>query len=263
MKPDGAVSTTKSNPVWSAACENTSVKKRSFLPSYSEKSPNPASDGDYFIGCDETTSITAECSENHPLDHRIAVSARPSRPILKYECTEDIPIDTRKRSWNKLPVPDIDKVKLTRAQSLQSFFTQPNSNDIPPRMKKVDSTVTFQMVTIREFNQTIGDNPSVSYGTPISLGWDFDDCEPLDLDTYEALRGPRRTHRQMILSHYQRKNLLQFSGHSSEEVKQAKQKTNKAKYQREFSNCMQKISLLEEVVESAIRKTKRRFEKKP
>ncbi|CAJ1956789.1 unnamed protein product [Cylindrotheca closterium] len=127
------------------------------------------------------------------------------------------------------------------------------------------ANVNFESIFVREYQQTIGDNPSVGYGTAISLDWPYIDHDPVDLDVYET-KKKRRTMRQMFLNHYQRKNILIHRyGHSPEEVKAAKRATNKVKTQREISKMMQTslqpLLLFEEMRESAVRKVKRRRNK--
>ena len=119
-------------------------------------------------------------------------------------------------------------------------------------------SVSFHEVKIRSYQQTIGDNPSVSYGTPISLDWDYEEMEALSLDDYEKERGPRRSPREMMLNYYSRKNLLTWRfGHTEEEVKAAEKQANKAKTQRAITKCLLSWSPVEEVVQSAVRKAKR------
>lgn len=194
----------------------------------------------------------------------------PMRPILKASVDENIPICTKKKSWGKLPTPDLQVVYMKRVASLNSFFNLESldsvaSADGNATLRKVDSKVNFQNVVVREYQQTIGDNPSVTYGTPISLDWDYEQNEPLDLNVYEAGRGGRRSMRQMFLNHYQRKNtLIHKCGFSEEEVKAAKYRTNKVRSQREASKLIQRsfrpLVVLEEMKESAVRKCKRRID---
>lgn len=60
--------------------------------------------------------------------------------------------------------------------------------------------VRFNSVEIREYNITVGDNPSCSCGPPISLGWYYhpNEQKELSLDLYEKYRdGKRRAYHQM------------------------------------------------------------------
>ena len=227
-----------------------------------------------------SSSTTKPINSSSTTTTTTTTTSFPKRSILKTSIEEEIPICTKKKSWKKLPAPDLQKVKLSRVESLNSFFHLTSSladldddggdddtATTTKRLKKVDSKVNFQNITIREYGQTIGDNPSVSHGTPVSLDWDYEENEPLDLDMYEANRGNRRTNRQMFLNHYQRRNMLVHKwGYSEEEVKQVKKETKKVKNQRETSKYiqlnLQPLTTLEEIAESAVRKFKRRQEQK-
>ena len=162
---------------------------------------------------------------------------------------------------------------MKRVESLNSFFhpqlvaqqqQQQQQQDSPdsPKMKRSNSKVAFQDVLIREYDTTIGDNPSVSMGTPLSLDWNYQENEPLDLDLYEANRGKRRGMRQMYLNYFQRKNILIHKwGFSEEEVKDAKRQVRKTKSQRDMTSYLMRsfppLAKMEEAGESLVRKTKR------
>ncbi|KAL3942960.1 MAG: hypothetical protein SGBAC_002949 [Bacillariaceae sp.] len=223
-----------------------------------------------------------------------AAIMHPKKPILKASIDEEIPVKVKTRYWKKLPPPDLVRIKEMRQELLDFLLSQeeevknvpvppPNSFvrrcqsegfDVQgPLMTLIEGSkseggkpnVQFEYVIIRQYQQTIGDNPSVSYGTPISLDWAYMENEPLDLDVYEANKT-KRTMRQMFLNHYQRKNIfIHRYGFSPAEVKAAKRATNKVKSQREFSKVMQTslkpLLVLEEMRESAVRKAKRRMSK--
>lgn len=114
-------------------------------------------------------------------------------------------------------------------------LTSAQSSSIP--IKRVDSAVSFQNVTVRQYDVTIGDNPSVSYGTPVSLDWNYSEGVSLDLNEFESNRlGNRRSRREMHMNHYVRKNfLLHGCGYSAEEVKKAQKNANKIRNKREIT----------------------------
>jgi hypothetical protein len=62
---------------------------------------------------------------------------------------------------------------------------------------KSKARVNFGTITAWEFPPTIGDNPSVSAGVPISLGHSPSSTVVVDIDAYEKSRKPRRTTRQL------------------------------------------------------------------
>ncbi|KAL3942959.1 MAG: hypothetical protein SGBAC_002948 [Bacillariaceae sp.] len=208
----------------------------------------------------------------------------PTRSILKAQVDEEIPIRTNKNRWRKLPAPDMEYVKMKRIQSLNSIASRNSSPDLtssvnddfqkpPPRplkspespspaTRKSDSKVAFQHIVVREYQQTIGDNPSVGEGAPISLDWNYQQNEALDVDLYECTRAERRNVNEMRLTHYQRKCIFMHQyGFSESEVKAARTATNKVRSQREFSRMMQtsfqSVLELEEMRESAVRKFRR------
>jgi hypothetical protein len=190
----------------------------------------------------------------------------PRKSILKASIEETIPICTKRRSWQKLPAPNMEQIKRRRHASLGSYQDVIPSSSSARRVRSEGSRVNFQSVVIREYQQTIGDNPSVSYGTPISLDWDYEQHSPLPLDMYEASKLRKRSLRELFVNHYQRKNLLIHKyGHSEDEVKAAKYQTNKVRSQREMSRMMQltfgPLILLEEMRESVVRKAKRHMHK--
>ena len=118
--------------------------------------------------------------------------------------------------------------------------------------KRTFGSVSFSTVEVREYNQTLGDNPSVRFGPPIQLDWDYTLANdvPEDLDLYEARRGPRRRkHKYLGTSNYHRKNrLIHVWGFTPEEVRQAKRRAKTIRRQRWVSLHM---SLLETTWDSA------------
>eukprot|EP00545_Synedropsis_sp_CCMP1620_P015118 CAMPEP_0119020582 /NCGR_PEP_ID=MMETSP1176-20130426/24360_1 /TAXON_ID=265551 /ORGANISM="Synedropsis recta cf, Strain CCMP1620" /LENGTH=142 /DNA_ID=CAMNT_0006975033 /DNA_START=37 /DNA_END=465 /DNA_ORIENTATION=- len=119
--------------------------------------------------------------------------------------------------------------------------------------------VSFSEVQVRGYEQTIGDNPSVSYGTPISLDWKYEEREPLSLDDYETKRptAQRRDMRGMMLNYYQRNELLSRNGFSEKELQAAKKQAEKLQRQRGLTKLLLPVIKLEDMAESAVRKTKR------
>ncbi|KAL9182758.1 hypothetical protein ACHAXT_004037 [Thalassiosira profunda] len=46
--------------------------------------------------------------------------------------------------------------------------------------------VSFSHVQLREYCRQVGDNPSVTCGAPLAIGWKFNKRGKIDIDTYEA-----------------------------------------------------------------------------
>ena len=141
------------------------------------------------------------------------------------------------------------------ASSDHSNATWDLSDSGRPRRR---GSVGFKEIQIREYDQTLGDNPSVSYGPPISLDWEYTEKTPVDLDDFESHRGERRSLREMQMNYYHRKNTLMWKiGHSDEELKKATKEVNKQRFQRGVTKYFLRMSKLEEAAQSAARKAKR------
>ena len=118
-----------------------------------------------------------------------------------------------------------------------------------PIMKKRCSSVSFHEINLRYHDQTI---------PPIALDWHYEEAEPIRIDDYEEHRGNRRTLRQLMINCYTRKNLLRWTyGHTEEELEKATKASNKASFQRGVTKYFLPIMKVEEVVQSAARKTRR------
>lgn len=69
--------------------------------------------------------------------------------------------------------------------------------------------VTFNEVIVRDYDMTLGDHPDCSYGPPVSIGWDYLEYEPIDVNEYESNHSRRRPLRHLLLNYYKRKHILQ------------------------------------------------------
>jgi hypothetical protein len=105
---------------------------------------------------------------------------------------------------------------------------------------------------------------SVSYGPPISLDWEYADCDSLLLDDYEGARPPRRKLRMLMMNYYNRRNLLTYCyGVTEDQLKQAEKQANRDKRHRAMTRAFLPAQLVEEAMQSAARKTKRLYKSKP
>ena len=74
---------------------------------------------------------------------------------------------------------------------LKSCLKKPSSTDARVRMRTIsdDHKVSFNKVDVREYCRQVGDNPSVSSGCPLAIGWMFNCHGEIDIDSYEADRA--------------------------------------------------------------------------
>ena len=118
--------------------------------------------------------------------------------------------------------------------------------------------VSFSSLEIREYEITLGDNPSVSKGPPISLSWDYREAGSMDLEKFESKRGRRRSKDQMMLGSSMRQQILRNkTGISKIDIIDAVSEVKKIKEKRRTSVSLQHLDKFHEVLESASRKIKR------
>ena len=231
-------------------------------------SPSPSSslsddsDDDIIVSSSDDSAIIC-------LDEMQGPISRPrstSRSILKIRTkSEPRYIKQHRRIWKSLPSPDMQQIlQKLAAQSESSCSKETAMCTLPSSGSNSNKsshkrTVSFDFVKIRSYQQTMGDNPAVSYGPPISLDWDFEEHDCVDVDVYERTRGlHRRGMRQMVLSYYQRKSFLAREyGFTEEELLRAKKDVNKIKFRRGVTNTLLPWMKVEDALESACRKAKR------
>ena len=213
-----------------ASTSNTnSTSKRSSLPPAEVRQSED-------VSTEQKVDLWLRKTKNH--------SSNP-RSILK-RCGMDIPI--KNKGWKNLP-------KL--ANLPQNIATTRTRNSGTLRR-----SVRFQAVVVRCYDQCIGDNPAVSYGTPISLDWYYEQMAPIDLEAYESSRTVRRTPRQMMMNYYNRRNVLMHRfGFLENEIVEGENAANKIRSQRSVTRALLPAACFEDMLSSVGRKAKRRFGK--
>ena len=186
-------------------------------------------------------------------DHKTLRPHGPTAPCIKPYELPHIPVNTKRNAWLNLKAPSCVLARLSRSSS--------NNNSTPPQgahnaaAEAPRRSIQFYAVEIREYEQTVGDNPSVSYGPPVSLDWNYAARQAVELDAYEANRGRRRTLRQMMLNYYHRTHLLAAClGYSESELQAAQKAAEKIKGQRSMTKATLAVSKLEEAWQSTKRK---------
>eukprot|EP00529_Nitzschia_sp_RCC80_P026918 CAMPEP_0113482948 /NCGR_PEP_ID=MMETSP0014_2-20120614/23182_1 /TAXON_ID=2857 /ORGANISM="Nitzschia sp." /LENGTH=280 /DNA_ID=CAMNT_0000376481 /DNA_START=67 /DNA_END=909 /DNA_ORIENTATION=- /assembly_acc=CAM_ASM_000159 len=118
------------------------------------------------------------------------------------------------------------------------------------------SKVRFSTVEIREHNMTMGDNPSVSSGIPLTIEWNHANEFVCDLDVYEKLRPERRGRYDLVLPRSHRTALCyQSAGYSRSEILKQVKVVSVTKNERRRSIQYQRLDALHEFVEKSCRAT--------
>lgn len=99
-------------------------------------------------------------------------------------------------------------------------------------------SVSFGVITILEFPIVLGENPAVSSGAPIELGWKLEKVYHRELQLYEYLRSDLRTRRDrksLTIPVSDRTQLLLDSGYSLEDIGAATERAEEVQRQRSDS----------------------------
>ncbi|KAL3771275.1 hypothetical protein ACHAWO_005932 [Cyclotella atomus] len=80
---------------------------------------------------------------------------------------------------------------------------------------KMTRNVSFSHLQIREYEVTLGDNPSVSSGAPVSLGWNYDPNEKIS-KLPEVVECRRRSSNSFKLGDRERQRMLRLNPSVSE-----------------------------------------------
>jgi len=123
----------------------------------------------------------------------------------------------------------------------------------------LDRSVRFNEIEIREYNVILGDNPSVQFGPPISIGWDYkkESLVRIPVEDYESFRGERRVGKQLAIPGMIRDEILHENGVSRSDIVKVVRQVSRAKHKRSQTLNNVKISRIEEAAQSAFRKLKR------
>lgn len=120
-------------------------------------------------------------------------------------------------------------------ESCTCSLLSPSHNDMIPSLESVgdsDSSmdskskcIGFDQIHVRYYDQTLGDNPSTSYGPPLSLDWKYRVGESMPVDDYEKNRGKRRSAAELMMTSFDRRFLLtEVCGTTQKELKIATRK---------------------------------------
>ena len=77
---------------------------------------------------------------------------------------------------------------------------------------------SFTTISVREYEQCLGDCPATQEGAPISLSWAYEERKSISLDEYEEARKPRRRRSELVLGVMERRAKLLSAGSSFLEV---------------------------------------------
>ncbi|CAB9519504.1 expressed unknown protein [Seminavis robusta] len=136
-----------------------------------------------------------------------------------------------------------------------------NFNDSMERLTRVG----FSSIQIRSFDRILGDNPDVRSGPPLSIGWEYEEGDVMDLNAYEL--GKRYKDDDKVSSKEEpvtvltvgtRRDMLTKMGVRLDDIIEAENEVYRIKKNRQETMKQSKVfERTEEMLQSAKRKLKR------
>lgn len=138
----------------------------------------------------------------------------------------------------------------------------PESLAVKPILKKdSESTVDvsssyykkvwFDSVAINYHKMILGDNPAVSDGAPVTIGWDAHDVEVVDVECFEATRPKAKKLSSLKLPVEDRAAILLENGYTIKQLAKTLEQVEEIQRQRAQSCEMSKWDRLNEFAESS------------
>ena len=166
-------------------------------------------------------------------------------------------IHTRASSQPNLYRPPLRSSMTSRTLHESLHRGRRSSDGAPnPRIKR---NVSFAQVNIREYERIMGDNPSVTCGPPLSLGWRYvPEATTISIDDYEEGKGSPRQSSEFLVPKVVRERLLkEHADVSRREMVAAVRSIQKEKSKRQQTVVNLPMQKTEERVEGAKRKMKK------
>lgn len=103
---------------------------------------------------------------------------------------------------------------------------------------EIKRIVSFGDIHVMKFPMELGDNPSVTRGCPLTLGWEMLERTSYDVESYERLRTSerRRSSQELRIPTEKRTQILLDQGHSLKEIASTALDALRIKDSRSLSN---------------------------
>jgi hypothetical protein len=106
----------------------------------------------------------------------------------------------------------------TQAESICRLYASSSKSETSSESSSSQPIVTFSTVKFHTHAVILGDNPSVSVGPPLAMGWKAVHSDSLDMEEYETSRPPRRQKRDLIIPKNMRVSWLRDEGYARSEL---------------------------------------------
>jgi len=143
--------------------------------------------------------------------------------------------DSDEDSPTKAVRPTKDNVSAEEAKSIRQFMKRfgNGGSSAPATGNNSSKEVKWHEVIIKEYAYTVGDNPSVSGGAPLSIVWESNHTETIALNEFEVLRkDDRRLFHELKIPKDVRFERLKDAGLSTIEIAKAIRVADRGRIER-------------------------------
>jgi hypothetical protein len=143
---------------------------------------------------------------------------------------------------------------------LKSCLKQSSTTRFSDDLSKASSAVSFSEVQFREYERILSDNPSVTDGPPIGIGWKYDPKEiKIPVDEYESARPPRRVKEEFLMpAKVRRTMLLDEYAYPYAQLRRTVSETDSVKaHRRRLARRPRALEKADELMESSKRHLRR------
>lgn len=154
----------------------------------------------------------------------------------------------------KTKMQSIMKCRTVGTMSLDSSHSEMKVDDTPT----IKQVCSFSVVSIREHERIAGDNPCVSKGVPLAIGWGYVQHQSIELDYYEKNKGRIRDKVELLVPPQVRLRMLKDEfGVSTDKINAAIKEVSITKRQRRHTVSTDHLEGWTNVLQSANRKFSR------
>jgi hypothetical protein len=151
---------------------------------------------------------------------------------------------------------DVERSAIAREQRskilLEALPASLEIRDIKEKKRKV----VFSEVHLRKYERILCDNPAVSSGPALGVGWRYKPQTPVSVDDFEKKKGKRRGKSDLLMSRDHREKMVRRMGHSEREIADMVRSINRTKNQRRQTLNNLGVEKMEVAVESAKKRLK-------
>jgi len=180
---------------------------------------------------------TLQASLDSPSKIRVEGGITNKQPEQPGEEGETITESTRSLTTSMSTVESSTRFRKISSLSseLSSCAHAPGNNGIDSNSKPTKRNhVGFSTIEVREYSRTLGDNPAVTSGPPVTIEWEYNSATRtvIAVDEYESSKPPPRAKYEIVVPRSVREEWLRGSGFSRMEIAESVKAINREKRKR-------------------------------